>query len=166
MNDKLKDLSQEEKEELVDKVNEELESGEGEDEGNTSIFTMNDISEEAGQGSAQAQYEKSITANAQSIYALDQLLNSKGSVKISRKNLVKLLIATLKLPEEGATLKFGGTKDQQQMCEFAFAQAQLAANTRAFVLGVSAMRQQRRAMKEQEEAEKQKDNKEQENSNE
>tara|TARA_R100001086_G_scaffold249160_1_gene188067 strand:- start:600 stop:1094 length:495 start_codon:yes stop_codon:yes gene_type:complete len=143
----LKELSEEQKEELLDKVNQDLANDSGEEEGNTSVFTMNDIDEKAGEGSAQAQYEKSITANAQSLYTLDKILNSKMGAKISRKNLVKLIFATLKLPESGATLKFGGTKDQQQMCEFAYAQMQLACNTRAFVLGVDAMRQARKERK-------------------
>jgi len=63
----------------------------------------------------------------------------------------KLIFATLKLPEEGATLKFGGTRDQVQMCEFAYAQMQLAANTRAFILGVNAMREARKERKAKEE---------------
>lgn len=151
----LKDLTKEEKEELVDRVNEDLKSEPDEpredDEGTTSIFTMNDIDEKAGEGSAQAQYDKSVTANATSLAVLHSILNTKDkSMEISRKNLVKLIFATLKLPEEGAYLKFGGTDQQKQVCEFAYAQMQLAANCRAFVLGVDAMRQHRRALKEAE----------------
>ena len=152
---KLQELTEEQKQKIVDEVNAETE--EPKSEGNTSLFTLDDISEEAGQGSAQAQYQKSVAVNAQVLYSLHQILNSKSGIgghKISRANLVKLVIATLKLPEEGAHLKFNGSPEQQQMCEFAFGQMQLAANTRAFVMGVDAMRQQRRAMKEQEEANK------------
>lgn len=151
----LKDLTEEQKEDLVNQVNKEAESEENLEEGNTSIFNMSDIDENAGEGSAQAQYEKSVTANAKSLHILDQVLNKKGAATVSRKNLIKLVFATLKLPEEGATLKFGGTREDKQLCEFAYAQMQLAANTRAFILGVDAMRMQRRAMKEAE-AEKQK----------
>lgn len=147
--EELNNLTDEQKQKIVDEVNAEPESQEG-DDGNTSIFTMNDIDEKAGEGSAQEQYEKSVTANAQAIYTLEQMFNMKGT-KISNRNLKKLIFATLKLPEEGAVLKFGGTKQQQQMCEMAYAYMQLAANSRAFILGVNAMRQARRDRKAAEE---------------
>lgn len=147
MSKELKDLSKEEKEELVDKVNEDLANVDESSDGNTEIFTMNDIDPKAGETTPQQQYEKALTANSQALYAVDQIFSKHNSVKISHKNMKKLIIATLKLPEEGAVLKFGGTKDQQQMCEFAYAQMQLAANCRAFILGVNAMKEQRRAMK-------------------
>ena len=148
MSDKLKDLSQEEKEHLVNKVNEDLKSEDSKEEGNTSLFNMSDIDEKAGQGSPQEQYDKCVSANVTSLATLHNILSTKDpSYQISRKNLIKLIFATLKLPEEGSVLKFGGTKEQQQVCEFAYAQMQLAANTRAFVLSVNAMREQRRAMK-------------------
>lgn len=148
----LKDLTEEEKEELVEKVNEGLkdDSEESSEEGTTSIFTMNDIDEKAGEGSAQAQYERSVSANHTSLATLHNILHTKDkSYQISRKNLIKLIFATLKLPEEGAILKFGGTEQQRQVCEYAYAQMQLAANCRAFILGVDAMRQQRKALKAQ-----------------
>lgn len=155
----IKDLSQEEKEELVEKVNEELKGESDESEGgNTEVFTMNDIDEKAGEGSAQEQYDKCLGANTTSLATLHNILNTKDkSYQISRKNLIKLIFATLKLPEEGATLKFGGGEQQKQACEFAYAQMQLAANCRAFILGVDAMRAQRKAMKAKEEEEKNKD---------
>lgn len=157
--DELKNLTDEQKEKIVEQVNDEALNEEAPEEGNTSIFNMGDIDESASEGTAQAQYEKSVSINSQSLYTLDQLL-SKGSnsgMYISRKNLIKLMFATLKLPEEGAVLKFGGTQDQRAACEFAYAQMQLAANTRAFILGVDAMRQQRRALKAQEEESKEQD---------
>lgn len=152
-NQELNDLSEEQKEKIINEVNAESDS---EESGNTSIFTLDEISEsvEPSDESAQAQYEKAISANAQSLYILEQVLNSKSTASISRKNLVKLIFATLKLPEEGATLKFGGTRDQQQMCEFAYAQMQLANNCKAFILGVNAMRQARQVERAKAEAAK------------
>lgn len=147
--DELKDLTEEQKEKIVDEVNSQSEESNVDEKGNTSIFTMNDITEGPSDGSAQAQYEKSISMNAQSLYVLHNILNngSNSNMHISRKNLIKLLFATLKLPEEGAVLKFGGTEEQQTVCEFAYAQMQMAANCRAFVLGVNAMREARRIEK-------------------
>ena len=145
----MKELSQELKEKIVDEVN--ADTDEIIEEGNTKLFNLDETEGENSMGeSAQAQYEKSITANAQALYSL-QMLFSNQSSKISKRNMIKLIFATLKLPEEGATLEFGGTREQKQMCEFAYAQMQLACNTKCFILGVNAMKQQRRAMKAKEE---------------
>lgn len=154
--EELKNLTEEEKQKIVDEINSEPERDSEEsssEEGTTSIFTMDDIDEKAGEGTAQAQYERSVTANHTSLATLHNILHTKDkSYQISRKNLIKLIFATLKLPEEGATLKFGGTEQQKQVCEYAYAQMQLAANTRAFILGVDAMRQARRDQKAKAEA--------------
>lgn len=158
----MEELTNEEKQKIVDEINEDLKNEEEfpNEPGTTSIFTLDDIDNQAGEGSAQAQYDKAVSANATSLAILHNILNTKDkSMEISRKNLVKLIFATLKLPEEGAFLKFGGTAQQKQICEYAYAQMQLACNTRAFVLGVSAMREQRRAMKVAQEEAEQKENK-------
>jgi len=147
------DLTQEQKEQIVEDINNSTD--EGLDEGNTSTFTMKDIDEKAEEGTPQEQYDKCVAANARSLAILDAIFEQK---KISSKNMRKLIFATLKLPESGATLKFGGTQEQKQVCEFAYAQMQLAANTRAFIMGVNAMREQRRAMREAEEGKEQGDN--------
>ena len=151
MNEELNNLTEEEKQKIVDDVNnnEEVEF----EEGNTSTFTLDQIGEGESMGSsAQEQYQKAIGANVRALSILDSILSQK---KISSKNMRKLVFATLKLPEEGATLKFGGTEEQKQVCEFAYAQMQLAANTRAFIMGVNAMKEARKAeqLKEQSPAE-------------
>lgn len=155
MKEELKDLSEEQKEKIVDEVNQEAESEEILEEGNTSIFNMDEIDENAGLGTPQEQYDRAIMTNVRATAILENILNNKSqstSHKISNNNLKKLIFATLKMPEAGAVLKFGGTSQQQQLCEFAYAQFQLAANTRAFVLGVDAMRRARQVEKLKQEA--------------
>lgn len=157
MKEELKELTDEQKEKIVDEVNAEALEGESTEEGNTSLFTMDEIDPSTAELTPQQQYEKAVTANSTSLATLDGLFSQK---KISQKNMRKLVFATLKLPEEGATLEFGGTEEQKQLCEFAYAHMQIASNTRAFVLGVSAMRQQRKAIKVAEEQAKLEESKE------
>lgn len=151
------ELTKEQKEQIVEEINNAPD--EGLEEGNTETFTLNDIDPKAADTTPQEQYDKCVAMNARSLAVLDSIFEQK---KVSSKNMRKLIFATLKLPESGATLKFGGTEEQKQVCEFAYAQMQLAANTRAFIMGVNAMREQRKAMKQTEEeaqkAEKPSDN--------
>ena len=83
-------------------------------------------------------FDKSVAINQTTLANLSQILP-----KLSKKNLIKLFFATLKLPEQGASLKFGGTQDDKQMCEYAYVNSQMARNALIHVLGTTAIAQAR-----------------------
>lgn len=130
------ELSQEQKEKIVDEVN----SGSDEPiESNTSLFTMGSMEELKPflkDLTPLEMFEKSVALNQTSMANLDQILP-----RMSKKNIIKLLIATLKLPEKEAYLKFGGSQNDQKLAELAFANSQLARNALVHVLGTTSIAQ-------------------------
>jgi hypothetical protein len=142
-------LSDELKQKIVDEVNSDIEP---EQPGNTSLFTMGSLEELKPflkELTPLEMFDKSVAINQTTIANLADILP-----KLSKKNIIKLFFATLKLPEQGASLKFGGKQQDQQMCEVAYANSQMARNALVHVLGTSAIAQARlvksRELKEQE----------------
>jgi hypothetical protein len=144
------ELSPELKQKIVDEVNSP--DVESEPESNTQLFTMGSMEELKPflkDLTPLEMFEKSVAINQTTIANLAQILP-----KLSKKNIIRLFFATLKLPEQGASLKFGGKQQEQQLCEMAYANSQMARNALVHVLGTTAIAQAKLVKKrEQEEAE-------------
>jgi len=134
-------MSDEEKQKVLDEVNEETE----EFQGNTSITTlseMDDISKRIEEMSPKELFETNVNSNIRACYELDRLAD-----QLSKKNLKKLLLATLKLPEENASLNFGGTT--RKLAEYAFIQSQVALNSKIHITVCGAAERSKREREEQ-----------------
>lgn len=141
------ELTPEQREKIVEELNN---PSEVEPEGNTSIFTMGSMEELQPflkELTPLNMFEQSVALNHTSLSNLSHILP-----QLSKKNLIKLFFATLKLPEEGSTLKFGGTEDDLRNCEMAYANAQLARNALVHVLGTTSIAQARLVKKREQEA--------------
>jgi hypothetical protein len=142
------ELSEELKQKIVDEVNSDSEP---EQSGNTSLFNMGSLEElkpflEA--LTPMEMFDKSVAINQTTIANLADILP-----RLSKKNLIRLFFATMKLPEKGATLQFGGSQDDKKWCEIAYANSQMARNALVHVLGTTAIAQAKLVKKkEQEEA--------------
>lgn len=136
----MSELTEQQKQKIVDEVNElpdEADIGDG----NTVIKTLADDEDFAKKMAAMTPkqiYEQNVASNFRSTMVLGQLLP-----KLSKKNLVRLFLATVKLPEENARLSFGGTDQDKKMAEAAFIQAQVANNTRTHIVSVNALARSR-----------------------
>lgn len=131
------ELTQEQKQKIVDEVNSD--QAEPESESNTSLFTMASLDELKpflAELTPMEMFEKSVAINQISISRLEPILRG-----MSKRNIIKAFIATLKLPEKDAVLKFGGKQQDQQNSEVAFYQAQMARNALVHVLGTTAIAQ-------------------------
>lgn len=147
------ELTQEQKEEIVNEINN---SEDQESEGNVSIFTMGDLSELKPfleELTPMEMFDKSVALNQTSIANLDDLLP-----RLSKKNLIRLFFATMKLPDKDSVLKFGGSREQQAFCEMAYANSQMARNALVHVLGTTAIAQARLVKKREEEEALKEDN--------
>lgn len=145
------ELTSELKQKIVDEANE---SAEVEDQSNTSLFNMGSMEELKPflqDLTPIEMFEKSV--------ALNQTCNANLAIllpKLSKRNLIRLFFATMKLPEQGAVLKFGGGQEEQKLCELAYANSQMARNALVHVLGTTAIAQSKLIkQRESEEAEKQ-----------
>lgn len=135
--EEIKSLSMEEKQKLLDQA---LES-EDKEEGNTSLFNlanMDELKPLLEELTPMAMFERSVALNFTTTANLQDLLP-----RLSKKNLIKLFFATLKLPEGNASLSFGGSANDKKLCEMSYAQAQLARNAMVHVLGTTAIAQAR-----------------------
>jgi hypothetical protein len=142
------ELSQEQKEKIVDEINN---SPEEEESGNTSLFTMGSMEELKPflkDLTPQEMFDKSVAINQTTLANLADILP-----KLSKKNIMRLFFATLKLPEKGANLKFGGGPQEKQLCEMAYANSQMARNAMIHVLGTTSIAQARLVKRREEEAE-------------
>lgn len=142
------ELSPEIKQKIVDEINSE-ESAE-ESSGNTSLFTMANMAELEPflkELTPIEMFDKSVALNQTTLANLSDLLP-----RLSKKNIIRLFFATLKLPEKDASLKFGGGKQEQQLCEMAYANSQMARNALVHVLGTTAIAQARYVKKQEQEA--------------
>lgn len=131
------ELTSELKQKIVDELNSE--QSEPESAGNTHLFNMGSMEELQPflkELTPLEMFDKSVVLNQTSIANLVHVLP-----KMSKRNIIKLLFATLKLPEPGATLKFGGKQEELRMCEFAYANTQMARNSLVHVLGTTAIAQ-------------------------
>lgn len=72
---------------------------------------------------------------------------------LSKRNIIKLIQATLKLPEEGMRVNFGGTAKDKERAVEAFAQLQIARNAYVYVTGTQAVFKARLANKQEKEDE-------------
>lgn len=79
-------------------------------------------------------FEKNVASSYRSLMKLDQQL-----IHLSKRNIIKLIQATLKLPEEGMRVNFGGTPKERQKALEAFVQLQVARNSFVFVVGTQAV---------------------------
>ena len=132
MSKKKVELTDEQKQKIVDEVNSEDE----EEYGNTTISSIADdpdAKEMMDKVNPKNLYENQIASNFRSTYHLGQLLPS-----LSKKNLIKLLMFVCKLPEKDGYIKFGGTKKDQQTANEAFIQAQVASNSKTYIMSVDA----------------------------
>lgn len=130
------ELTQEQKQKIVDEINNEPEE---ESESNVSLFTMASLDELKpflAELTPMEMFEKSVALNQTSNANLAQILP-----RLSKKNIIKLFFATMKLPEKDAVLKFGGSQQDQRLCEMAYANSQMARNCLVHVLGTTAIAQ-------------------------
>jgi hypothetical protein len=152
----LKQLTEEQKQAIVEQANLELETEK--QEGNTVVTSASEddkLMEMINSFSPKELFEQNVSASYRSLAKLDAILP-----RLSKKNLHRLIIATLRLPEEGLNLNFGGTAQDVETAKQAFIQAQIARNASVYVLGTKAMAQARLAKKaEQKEKENQNESK-------
>lgn len=130
------ELNDELKQKIVDEVNSDQEP---ESEGNVSLFNMASLDELKpflAELTPMEMFEKSVALNQTTIANLAQILP-----QLSKKNIIKLFFATLKLPDRDAVLKFGGKQEDQRLCEMAYANSQMARNALVHVLGTTAIAQ-------------------------
>ena len=129
----LENMSEGEKNKLIDEVNALPDDA---PEGNTVISALADdaaLKAEIDKMSPKEIYEQNVAANFRSCFKLQDILPT-----LSKKNLIKVLIATVKLPESNAVLKFGGTPDQIKATEWAFIQSQVAGNSKTYITSIDA----------------------------
>ena len=148
------ELSDEIKQKIVDEINSDQD--EPESKSNTSLFTMGSLEELKPFLEALTpleMFDKSVALNQTTLANLSDILP-----RLSKKNLIKLFFATLKLPESNAVLNFGGTQADLRWCEYAYANAQMTRNALVHVLGTTSIAQARlvksRELKEAEELNK------------
>lgn len=130
------ELNDELKQKIVDEVNSDQEP---ESEGNVSLFNMASLDELKpflDELTPMEMFEKSVALNQTCNANLAQILP-----KMSKKNIIKLFFATMKLPDKDAVLKFGGKQEDQRLCEMAYANSQMARNALVHVLGTTAIAQ-------------------------
>lgn len=148
----LEGLSEAEKQKVLDEVNslpEEDVNG-----GNTTIVTASQdekLSKIIESMSPKEMLEQNINANFSSRMQLGKLLP-----QLSKKNLIRVLMATVALPETDMDLKFGGTPEDIKRAQWAYIQAQVAENARMYVVSTEAMaraQQQKKIEEEQTELE-------------
>lgn len=131
------ELTPELKQKIVDEVNSD--QPEPESNSNTTLFTMSSMKELhpfLKELTNMEMFDKSVVLNQTSAANLAVLLP-----KMSKKNLIKLFFATIKLPDPDAVLNFGGTQEDRKVCELAYANSQLARNALVHVLGTTAIAQ-------------------------
>lgn len=140
-------LSEEAKQKIVDELN----STDDEPvESNTSLFNMAGIEELKPflqELTPLEMFDKSVALNQTTLANLDDILP-----RLSKKNIIRLFFATLKLPNKDSVLKFGGKEQEKKMCELAYANSQLARNALIHVLGTTAIAQARLVKKREDEA--------------
>jgi hypothetical protein len=130
--EELNNLTEQQKKKIIDEVNE---LGEEDLSGNTVVTSIADHEQFKQQIDAltpKQMYEQNVAANFRSAMKLDPLLE-----QMSKKNLKKLLLAIVKLPEQGQRLTFGGVTKKQS--ELAFIHAQVAANAKTYIQSVDAV---------------------------
>jgi len=154
------ELSPETKQKIVDEINQPSDEKEV---GNTSLFNMGSMEELKPFLEALTpleMFDKSVAINQTTLANLADILP-----KLSKKNVMRLFFATLKLPEKGANLNFGGGPQEKQLCEMAYANSQMARIALVHVLGTTAIAQAKLMKKrEQEEAAKSEQSEEQQES--
>jgi len=131
--EQLENMSEGDKQKIVDEVNALPDDA---PEGNTVISALADdeaVKAEIDSMSPKEIYEQNVAANFRSCFKLQEILP-----KLSKKNLIKVLIATVKLPESNAVLKFGGTPEQVKTTEWAFIQSQVAGNSKTYITSIDA----------------------------
>jgi hypothetical protein len=128
----LENLTEAQKRKIVDEVNE---MGDEDISGNTVVTSIADheeFSKRLNELTPKQMYEQNVASNFRSAMKLDPLLE-----QMSKKNLKKLLMAIVKLPEPGFNISFGGTT--KKISENAFIHAQVCANTKTYIQSVDAV---------------------------
>lgn len=128
----LENLTEAQKRKIVDEVNE---LGDEDISGNTVVTSIGDheqFRKQIENLTPKELYEQNVASNFRSAMKLDPLLD-----QMSKKNLKKLLLAIVKLPEPGFNLSFGGTS--KKASENAFIHAQVCANTKTYIQSVDAV---------------------------
>lgn len=126
------ELSLEEKQKILDEIN----APDEESEGNTEISYIAEneaLMEQVGKLTPKQLYEQNLAANVRSTMMLGSMVKS-----LSKKNLQRVMLAVLKLPSEGDSLEFGGTQEQKNLAYQAFIQAQVASNSKTYILSINA----------------------------
>ena len=145
LKDNIRELTAEEKKKIVEEANATPDTPEG----NTTVTQIADdekLMQQIESMTPKELFESNIAASFRSIHALDKMLP-----QLSKKNLVKLLLATLKLPEDDLYVNFGGQKKDKELALECFMKCQIARNAYAYVVSIRAAAQARLAKRAEEE---------------
>lgn len=124
-------LSDEQKQKIVDEANLVDNS---EDDGNIQIITAKEagmFEEATARGDVKGQIARFSAMNVHARSKADILFDSAN---ISNRNIKKAVLAACAIPDNDATIKFGGTKQQQEAAETLFYYLQTAVTTRGIAL--------------------------------
>lgn len=127
----LTNLTDEQKQTIVDEVNQDTET---EADGNVQIISAKEagLFEDATfKGDIKGQIAKFTAINVHARAKVDTLFDS---TKLSNRNIKKAVLAACAIPEEGASITFGGTPQQQEASEALFQYLQVAITTRGIAL--------------------------------
>jgi len=145
----LDNLSESEKEKIVDELNSLPEEAGG----NTTIVTASQderLSKIIAEMTPKEIFEQNVAANFRSRQVLSDLLP-----QLSKKNLIRVFLATLALPETETDLKFGGTSEDIKRTEYSFIQSQVACTSKMYVVSTEAMARAKKQKKIEDEAKQQ-----------
>lgn len=146
------EMTDEQKQKVLEEVNDEVES----EEGNTSITSiseMDEISKKMDEMTPEELKEHNVSVNIRACYSVENIVEN-----LSKKNLKKVLMAILRLPEENASLTFGGTEKGKKDAEMAFIQAQVALNSKVHVITRLAAERSKQAKEDQKNQQQGEDN--------
>ena len=138
----IENLTEDQKNKLVDEINELPTEELGGNATLKSVSEDEELSKKIAKLTPKELLDQNIAANYRSRSILGDLLP-----QMSKKNLIKIFLATLALPENNSNLTFGGTRDAIKLCHWAFIQAQVAENSRMYVVSTEALAMARRQQK-------------------
>jgi hypothetical protein len=140
--DKLKNMSQEEKEELVEKINKDVEENGIEEESNvvaTAIADYPEVAEKLNKMSPDQIKQQQDAMLKHARYQLDGLLGD-----LSKKNLKRVIMSLLAVYEGTPNLDFGGTKEDKEKAHMIYAIAQQALGAKIFLETTNAVERAKR----------------------
>lgn len=129
--EKLKNLSPEEKEELVEKINQDVEENGVEEESNvvaTAIADYPEVTEKLSRMTPEEIRKQQDAMLKHARYQLDEVLGD-----LSKKNLKRLVMALLAVYEGNPNLDFGGTEKDKEKAHMVYAIAQQALSAKIYL---------------------------------